>query len=219
MLTLDPQDTAQPWDSERLWEVSIAKGGTSVVADACLVRGWLTGEEGQFMYAYGVVLQLMDDLQDVREDLANGHWTLFSRQVKEGVLDGLTCRLWGFTQGVLHEPGAGAAEPSAPREGTRPTGADVGRVPSRGARTLDSPAQPASVKGLIQDNLRDLLMQSVARNREFYSPAFVSRLEEASPVRFCYLARREKSLADRYSQVLGSIRRKRALQSVFDLLG
>ena len=199
MQSLDSQDTARPWDPETLLEVSIAKGGASVVADACLVRGWLTGEEAEFMYAYGVVLQLMDDLQDLREDLANGLMTLFSRQAKAGVLDELTCQLWGFTQGVLREP-------SAPKS-------------LKAELRTDSPAQPASVKRLIQDNLRYLLMQSVARNREFYSPAFVSRLEEASPVRFCYLARQEKTLADRYSEVLGSMRRKRRLRSVFDLLG
>ena len=62
--------------------------------------------------------------------------------------------------------------------------------------------------GLIQDNLRLLLLQAVARSSEFYTAAFVSGLEDSSPVRFCYLARQEKTLAGRYSKVLASIRQQ-----------
>jgi len=75
-----------------------------------------------------------------------------------------------------------------------------------------------SVMGLIQDNLRFLLLQAVARSREYYTAAFVSELEASSPVRFCYLARQEKTLAGRYSKVLASIRRKRRLDSAFEML-
>ena len=188
MKSLDQQDVARAWDEHALLDLSIAKGGTSVLADACLVRGWLTGDEAEFMFAYGVVLQLMDDLQDLRDDLANGHMTIFTRQARLGTLDGLTSRLWAFTRQVLGSFNPFASSPSTP------------------------------VVGLIQDNLRLLILQAVARSSEFYTGAFVSGLEDSSPVRFCYLARQEKTLAGRYSKVLASIRRNGRLDSVLEML-
>ena len=64
MRSLDQQDAARTWDEQALLNFSIAKGGASVLTDACLVRGSLTDDEAKFMFAYGVVLQLMDDVQD-----------------------------------------------------------------------------------------------------------------------------------------------------------
>ena len=71
---------------------------------------------------------------------------------------------------------------------------------------------------MIQDNLRLLLLQTVARNQEFYTPHFVGELEASAPVRFCYLARQEKNLASRYCKVSASIRRSRRIDSLFEML-
>jgi hypothetical protein len=188
MNSLDQQDAARAWDKQALLNLSIAKGGTSVLTDACLVRGWLTDEESEFMFAYGVLLQLVDDLQDLRDDLANGHMTIFTRQTRLGLLDEITSRLWAFTRKVLSSFSAFVS------------------------------AQPSSLKSLIQDNLRLLLLQTVARHQEFYTRGFVAALEASSPVRFCYLIRQEKTLAGRYSQVSASIRQSRRLDSLFEML-
>jgi hypothetical protein len=188
MRSLDQQDAARTWDGQALLILSIAKGGTSVLTDACLVRGSLTDDEAEFMFAYGVLLQLMDDLQDLRDDLANRHMTIFTRETGLGPLDEVTARLWAFTQKVLWS---------------------FSRFAS---------AQPCSLKSLIQDNLRLLLVQTVARNLEFYTPDFVMRVEASSPVRFCYLAAQEQTLAGRYSQVLASIRQSRRIDSLFEML-
>ena len=188
MKSLDQQDAARTWDEEPLLNLSIAKGGTSVLTDACLVRGSLTDDEAEFMFAYGVLLQLMDDLQDLGDDLANRHMTIFTRQTGLGSLDEVTARLWAFTQRVLWS---------------------FSRFAS---------AQPGSLKSLIQDNLRLLLVQSVARSHEFYAPDFVRRVEASSPVRFSYLAAQEKTLAGRYSRVLASIRHSRRIDSLFEML-
>jgi hypothetical protein len=188
MRSLDQQDAARTWDEEPLLNLSIAKGGTSVLTDACLVRGSLTDGEAEFMFAYGVLLQLMDDLQDLHDDLANRHMTIFTRQTGLGSLDKVTTRLWAFTQRVLWS---------------------FSRFAS---------AQPGSLKSLIQDNLRLLLVQSVARSHEFYTPDFVRRVEASSPVRFSYLAAQEKTLAGRYSRVLASIRHSRRIDSLFEML-
>lgn len=114
--------------------------------------------------------------------------SIFTRQTGPGPLDGVTARLWAFTQEVL-----------------------------QGFNRFGS-AQPASLKSLVQDNLRLLLVQTVARNPEFYSPGFVTLVEASSPVRFCYLVNQAKSLADRYSRLSASIRKSRRIDSLFELL-
>jgi hypothetical protein len=188
MRSLEQQDTARAWDERELLRLSIAKGGASVLTDAYLVRGSLTDEEAEFAFAYGVVLQLVDDLQDLPQDLANRHMTIFTLHAGLGPLDEVTARLWAFTQGVLWH---------------------FNRLAS---------AQPVSLKSMIQDNFRLLLMQTVARNPSYYTPEFVRRVEASLPVRFCYLASQEKSLADRYSRVVNTIRQNRKLDSLFQLL-
>ena len=71
-------------DSSEILRLSCAKGGTSVLADACLARGWMNPVESRFAFDWGVLLQLGDDLQDVREDLLRGSVTLFSRGAASG---------------------------------------------------------------------------------------------------------------------------------------
>ena len=55
------------------------KGGASVLADAYLVRGELSEAEASFSYGYGIILQLADDLQDIKEDLENHHDTPYNQ--------------------------------------------------------------------------------------------------------------------------------------------
>lgn len=64
---------------EDLLKISFFKGGTSVLADAFLVRGSMSYDEMLFSYQYGAFLQLLDDLQDKDEDAEQGNQTLFSR--------------------------------------------------------------------------------------------------------------------------------------------
>jgi hypothetical protein len=58
------------WTDAAYLRVSCAKGGSSVLADACLAYGSLAKEESRFAFEWGVLLQAGDDLQDVREDNA-----------------------------------------------------------------------------------------------------------------------------------------------------
>ncbi len=80
-----------------------AKGGDSVLADAHLAAGRLTAVEARFAFEWGVLLQLGDDLQDVREDAAGGIRTLFSEAMGCEPLDELTNRTFHFTQRVMTE--------------------------------------------------------------------------------------------------------------------
>ena len=84
-----------------LLRMSCAKGGSSVLADGCLARGRLTHAESRFSFDWGVLLQLGDDLQDVREDLARGSVTLFSGAAARGQrLDERVLQLLAFSEHV-----------------------------------------------------------------------------------------------------------------------
>ena len=85
-------------DAAELLRMSCAKGGSSVLADACLARGWLNPEESRFAFEWGVLLQLGDDLQDLHEDMHRGSDTLFSRAAALGEpLDALVVHLLNFS--------------------------------------------------------------------------------------------------------------------------
>lgn len=58
--------------------ICFEKGGASVLADGYLVTGKMTPEQEQALFGYGVYLQLLDDIQDVKEDLNTNIKTMFS---------------------------------------------------------------------------------------------------------------------------------------------
>lgn len=153
-------------DAGLLW-MSCAKGGTSVLADACLAHGWLNEEESRFSFEWGVLLQLGDDLQDVREDLGRGSVTLFSRAVLLGrPLDALVIQLLNFSEKV-------------------------------GARMDHLPNGSQMFKNLLRMSWRSLIIGAVANSHEFFSPAFIEQTERLSPFRFAFLRARNQRLRSR----------------------
>jgi hypothetical protein len=54
-------------DSE-IQKICFEKGGTSVLADGYLVAGKLSQIQEQALIGYGIYLQLLDDIQDIKED-------------------------------------------------------------------------------------------------------------------------------------------------------
>jgi hypothetical protein len=147
--------------------LSFEKGGASVLADAYLAAGTLSREQAQFAFNWGVVLQLADDLQDVREDRQNGVLTLFSQAAEEGPLDELTSRVMQFAQRI-----------------------------ARQMRGLSSPDCQA-LKELIQKSSGSLLIRSAGEAGELYSQDYLAELETHSPFRFSFLSRQRDRLARR----------------------
>jgi hypothetical protein len=94
-------------------QIVFTKGGASVLADAWLANGCLTDAEAGFAFDWGVLLQLGDDLQDVREDSAMGLRTIFSTAAATGPLDALTNRTLHFALRVLARMDALTAAPEA----------------------------------------------------------------------------------------------------------
>jgi hypothetical protein len=147
--------------------VSCAKGGSSVLADACLAYGSLTGQESRFAFEWGVLLQLGDDLQDVREDIRRRSMTLFSRAASAGrPLDGLTVQLLKFSEHV-------------------------------GRRMEELPLGTSVFKDLLAMSWRSLIIGAVADSREFFFPDFLRAAEHSSPFRFDFLRARKDRLASR----------------------
>jgi hypothetical protein len=181
----------QSWDSmdERsLLHATVRKGGTSVLADACLAAGQLSAAEADFMFGYGALLQLMDDLQDVLDDRANRHATIFARTAAAGLLDRVVSRLWSFGQAVLWSSGRFEAQRFKP------------------------------VKRLIEQSCRLLLLQAAARNRSFYSAHFAAELEACSQFRFSFMRERAANLPGETRNIISLLRRRRQVNSAFDLL-
>lgn len=173
---------------DTLLELTIRKGGTSVLADAYLVAGQLSKTEADFIFGYGVLLQFMDDLQDFPTDLADGHSTAFSRQATAGCLNELSSRFWHFCEAVLASP--------------------LG---------LEAPAL-APVKALLRDNCKLLLLQTIARNQDHFTPDFTNRMERYSPLCFRYIAGRQATLHQEYSDILSHLQRRDRIRCAFDLL-
>jgi len=153
---------------EDLLRISAEKGGTSVLADAYLVAGELEPEEAEFAFGYGVVLQLLDDLQDATSDRAAGHRTLFSVAAGRVALDGRTNRLAWFAERVLRSADRFLSPGPASAQG----------VASGGATTR------SLMVDLIRRNCPLLLVQSVGAQRDLFSRPFVRRIERFSPVSF-----------------------------------
>lgn len=72
---------------EELLKISLYKGGTSVLADAYLIKGVLDEEEMVFAFHYGAFLQLLDDLQDKESDKLEYNQTLFTAELSPVSMD------------------------------------------------------------------------------------------------------------------------------------
>lgn len=90
------QSDLKPLSFDEILELSFYKGGTSVLADAFLVKPDLTEEEMLFAFQYGTFLQLIDDLQDISEDLNTKHRTYFNFKRNASETDARIEKLLGF---------------------------------------------------------------------------------------------------------------------------
>ncbi len=87
------QDGDKVLTYDSILPISFFKGGTSVLADAFLVKGNLTINEMHFAFTYGTFLQLLDDLQDAKVDKKDNHQTLFSTKRNNELIDNEVTRI------------------------------------------------------------------------------------------------------------------------------
>jgi hypothetical protein len=158
--------------------ISCLKGGSSVLADAVFARGGVTEAEALFAFDWGVLLQLGDDLQDLRDDLRRNSATLFTRAVRRREpLDALVRQLLAFCDAVGHE-----------------------------MRAL--PHATPMLCNLLKMSWRSLIVEAVAEIQEHFSREFLNELEGASPFRLKFLRVRHNRLRKRrglYSRLLDAL--------------
>jgi len=147
--------------------LSCAKGGTSVLADACLCHGTLTDDEARFAFNWGVLLQLGDDLQDVEQDLKHGSATLFTQAAQARTsLDDLVRQLLAFSTAVADQLDA-------------------------------LPHGESAMKRLLRMSWRSLILMAVARSERYFTRGFLAEVEIQSPFRFGFLRARNRRLSGR----------------------
>ena len=152
---------------DEVLEISCEKGGTSVLADAFLAKGTLSDPEARFAFNWGVLLQLGDDLQDLRDDLRRQSATLFTRAVRlHQPLDAVVSQLLAFSDRVA----AGMDE---------------------------LPHASPMLRSLLRMSWRSLIVEAVADLRPLFTGRFLRALEPTSPFRLRFLRKRHKRLTRR----------------------
>lgn len=145
-------------DERDLLRLTIAKGGTSVLADGYLVNGDLDTPSRRAAFGYGVLLQLIDDLQDLEEDSARGHSTPFTRALSSDVLGEATNQLFHYTRWILSL-----------------------------MKVNESPRERKLLK-LIDRTCLVLILEAIDRHRKHYPADYLRTIEEYSPVRLSHFA-------------------------------
>jgi hypothetical protein len=155
--------------------ITMEKGGTSVLADGYLVAGTLTPQQSEFLFGWGALMQLLDDLQDVAEDSQAGLMTVFSKSARRGRLESVLERFAGsrrawpldaLTNRTLH-------------------------FAYRVLERLDSFSAPGTepFKDLMRRAAILSLLSAAGQAERLYTAAYVREIEQHMPVRFSFLSR------------------------------
>lgn len=158
-------------DGVDILQISLEKGGTSVLADACLTAGDLSTEMAKFSFGFGAALQLIDDLQDLDVDGQHGHETIFSGVDGPVDLERRTNRLFAFVRDVLSV-----------------------------SATL-FPAEGRELSEVSRSSCYLLMFESIARLAQRYRPEYMRELERFSPLRFDYLSLLHTRLKKRFDRL------------------
>lgn len=137
--------------------ISIEKGGASVLVDGFLTKGKLNKDEISFCIFYGFLLQLADDLQDVKIDIANNHTTIMSQLAPRYKLDIIANKLINFTLTVLNDSTC-----------------------FKGQNIME-------LKELIKTNCIMLILFSVILSKEFFSIEYIKSIEIYLPFSMKYI--------------------------------
>ncbi|MBC3796234.1 hypothetical protein [Acetobacterium tundrae] len=149
--------------------MSADKGGASVLADAYLVNGKLSDSQVDFSFAYGMLLQLCDDLQDAKEDVNNGQMTIVSMIVGKWPLDNITNALFDFSNKIMADSYANLEQDESDK-----------------------------MKDFLKKNLMLLIFEAISQNQAYYSKAYIKTIEKYVPFRMAYTRKLYKKLKKKY---------------------
>ena len=189
VLSLSQQDKESiPYERDILG-ISVKKGGSSVLVDGYLVDGYLTESEIEFCIGYGVLLQIADDIQDVKEDIKNKHITIMSQLADNYKLDIIINKLMNFTIETVDN-----------FEGN-----------------VDNPEYVDRIKKLIKDNCIMLILFSMALSKSYFTKEYVKKNEEYLPFTIKYIENLEKNLKKKFG-VLNDMKESGMLDKAFDTM-
>lgn len=149
--------------------ISFEKGGTSVLADAYLVRGILEINEANFMFTYGIILQLIDDLQDVDEDFGICHMTIFSQLMNKYPFERLINKLINYINNLFDY------------------------------ETNFTSEKALTLKRIIKDCCYIMILEAISKNKNRFSKEYLKQIESSSIVRFSYLKKVKKTFQKTFS--------------------
>ncbi len=149
--------------------ITFEKGGTSVLADGYLVKGNLSKQEADFMFGYGVFLQIIDDLQDVEEDLKNGHITMFSQIANKWTLDKLSNKLFSFIENILNR------------------------------QTILLSDDSVKLKKVILESCNIMILEAISKNKKMFSRKYIKQIEEYSMIRLKFYKKVKKKINKNFS--------------------
>jgi len=92
------QQSTVVFSAENRLDISLFKGGVSVLIDRYMADARITEDELRFFLGFGFILQLADDLQDISSDLSEGNQTLFTLEQNPDLLEALVNQLLQFVQ-------------------------------------------------------------------------------------------------------------------------
>lgn len=150
--------------------ITFEKGGTSVLADAYLIKGELKDNEAEFMFCYGVLLQIVDDLQDIEEDLQNTHMTMFSQIGDKYDLDRLVDKLFNFIDDFFYNENTFSSEDAK------------------------------KLKRVIKDCSKIMIFEAISTNKKRFSKQYIKNMESSLFVRFSYLNNIKSKFKKSFSQ-------------------
>jgi len=155
-----------PSETEAL-EICLEKGGTSVLADGCLVAGSLSPDQIEFTFGWGAFLQLLDDQEDVPSDSEAGLLTFYSLAAGRGPLDALVNHALCFGARIYERLDA-----------------------------FGTPG-PGPLKEMLRSVTMLTPIISAGRSGRLYGRSYLSGLEEHSPFRFSFSNKQGRKLSRR----------------------
>lgn len=155
--SLKQQDIFSIPYEEDILGISIEKGGSSVLVDGFLTKGKIDKDEICFCIFYGFLLQLADDLQDIKSDIKNKHTTIMSQLAPKYTLDTIANKLMDFTVMLLEEERCFKGE------------------------------NISELKEFIKTNCIILILFSVILSKEFFSCEYINVINEYLPFSIKYI--------------------------------
>lgn len=145
--------------------ISFLKGGTSVMTDGYLAAGTLTKKQARALFRFGAFTQLMDDMEDIRDDANDQRASLFTLTTRSWQLDGLFERFCNFGKLVITNLNAFQGE--------------------------DVPL----ISDLMRTCIDPILLNMAAQSQDFFSHGYIRALETHMPVSFTCVNRQRSKLS------------------------